>query len=339
MNGTNTVAKVYFIAIILFLNSLAVISADITVSSIDNRIKLPIKQRSARMYAETLVGETREISFYDSVLENNIFQVKAKNEVTEEAETFDDADAFSRGTYDQSASEEAATPARPIIDVKNYELGGTIMATPRKLSSAYLHNRKDDISKVYGLREDNKFIDGKYEIKNIARNIVEVYSGNTTVFIKPTEKKQPNRKKGRPSSGFAPKAGRRGESRSNNNNGNRDIRKVGKNSYVIDQRFYASMTEDLGSIMEFGKQINVAPKFDKNKKPIGFEIKRIKSGSLLQRIGVQRGDIIKSVNGKPLKMMSIQQVLSLVDELKSETNINLGISRRNKDDNISYEVR
>ena len=120
---------------------------------------------------------------------------------------------------------------------------------------------------------------------------------------------------------------------------NEGITKVSENKYIIDQRLYESLTKDVSSLMTLQRQISFIPKMDADRNPIGFEVRRITPGSLFQKIGLRRGDVVKSVNGKVLNAMSVQGALQLLTDMRKETDISLDIKRRNREETIGYEVR
>ncbi len=86
---------------------------------------------------------------------------------------------------------------------------------------------------------------------------------------------------------------------------------------------------------KFLKNVQINPHF-KGSKTIGYRLSYISKASILNRIGLKRGDIIVSVNGKPtsnpLKMMN------LYSQLSNMTSINLNILRNGTKKTIFVEV-
>ncbi len=86
---------------------------------------------------------------------------------------------------------------------------------------------------------------------------------------------------------------------------------------------------------EFLKNVQINPYF-KGSKTIGYRLSYISKASILNRIGLKRGDIIVSVNGKPtsnpLKMMN------LYSQLSNMTSVNLNILRNGTKKTIFVEV-
>ena len=69
----------------------------------------------------------------------------------------------------------------------------------------------------------------------------------------------------------------------------------------------------------------------------GFRLTRLKSGSLLQQIGVQNGDVLQKVNG--LNITSPNEALQAFQQLQNESTIRLEILRRNRATTLTYEIR
>jgi general secretion pathway protein C len=68
-----------------------------------------------------------------------------------------------------------------------------------------------------------------------------------------------------------------------------------------------------------------------------FSLAEISQGSIYERLGLKRGDCIKSVNGE--KIDSPAKAMELYNALRSSANsINLGVERGGRDDNFQYNI-
>lgn len=83
-------------------------------------------------------------------------------------------------------------------------------------------------------------------------------------------------------------------------------------------------------------QVRIRPYFSAGK-PDGFMVSRIKHGSIFQKMGLKNGDVIQAVNGQP--MGSADEMLNLYKELKSGSEITVGIKRRGRQENLRYVFR
>ena len=115
--------------------------------------------------------------------------------------------------------------------------------------------------------------------------------------------------------------------------GGEGIQQNGDNSFTIDQ---SEITKAMGNLEQLSKDARVAAHYQ-NGEVIGFKVFRIKPGSLYSKLGLRNGDIIQSVNGKPLD--SAEQAMALVNTLKNEKNFNIEIRRRNEPVTMSYSIR
>ena len=69
----------------------------------------------------------------------------------------------------------------------------------------------------------------------------------------------------------------------------------------------------------------------------GFKVNFVKRGSDFEKLGLRRGDILKSVNGQELN--SYNAAFSFYKEMNNIDNLTLGIKRNNQDMELEYEIR
>ena len=332
MKNISLIKKISNLSVFTFLSLLAVITADITVTIIGKSIQVPVRKEMKISQKKKSEDKKKLLIDYKELFNINIFSAAILN-----------PDFFSTGpkknTIDRSTAEPAsAQPEKPSvlpIDVTKYELHGTMVATPREYSSATILNRNNSKYEIYGMKEYNRFIDGDHEIIDITRDSVEVKTADGSVFIKAVEKKEQKA----PDRGSRKRNAKEPRGKGPPTADDEGITRISENRYVIDQRLYQSLTNNMSSLMSLQRQISFIPKLDKENNPIGFEIRRITPGSLFQKIGLKRGDTVNSVNGKVLNDMSLEEAFGLLNEMKGETNINLGLNRNNKTSTIGYEVR
>jgi type II secretion system protein C len=80
-------------------------------------------------------------------------------------------------------------------------------------------------------------------------------------------------------------------------------------------------------------QARVVP-FWRDGKAEGFKFINIKSGSIFEKLGLRRGDVLKSINGQVPEMQKGFQMLS---DLKDESNFTLELERRGVPQTFSYQ--
>lgn len=91
--------------------------------------------------------------------------------------------------------------------------------------------------------------------------------------------------------------------------------------------------EALKDVSKILTQARIQPYFSDGKSD-GFIISRIKKGSIFQKMGMQNGDVIQSVNDQPIK--SPDEMMELYTGLKSGSAISLNITRRGEKQDLEY---
>ncbi|MDX8412144.1 MAG: PDZ domain-containing protein, partial [Mariprofundaceae bacterium] len=105
----------------------------------------------------------------------------------------------------------------------------------------------------------------------------------------------------------------------------------------IKQQVSRDMLE--GELRDLGKlitQVRVAPHLE-NGKIVGFEISSIVPGSIFERIGLQNGDVIQSINGQSLT--DPQQAMQMYQELRNASQLSVALLRKQQVRNIQYQIQ
>jgi len=104
-------------------------------------------------------------------------------------------------------------------------------------------------------------------------------------------------------------------------------------TYKVSKEFVRDSMNDLAKIMS---TVRVRP-YVKDGKPQGFQISRLKEGSLLKTMGFQDEDIIRSINGQDIR--SPEDAMKLYNTLKDSSFFNITIVRNNQPMTLNYKVR
>ena len=59
---------------------------------------------------------------------------------------------------------------------------------------------------------------------------------------------------------------------------------------------------------------------------VGFRVRRIKCGSVLHQAGIRNGDVVRSINGRPVT--TIPQALSAYRKLRRKRKLEVELTRR-----------
>lgn len=108
-----------------------------------------------------------------------------------------------------------------------------------------------------------------------------------------------------------------------------NVMQTGPNSYRISRADLNKATANLNSL---ATEARIVP----DRQEGGFKIFSIKPGGLYQKIGVQNGDIIKSING--IELSSPDKALEAYSRLRNANKLSLDIVRRGKRETMDYSV-
>jgi general secretion pathway protein C len=104
-------------------------------------------------------------------------------------------------------------------------------------------------------------------------------------------------------------------------------------SVVISRSEIETAMQDMGSMLS---QAQIRPYFNAGV-PDGFIVNSIRPGSLYQRMGIANGDIIQEVNNR--KIQTADDVMGLLNTVKSGASLSLGIKRQGKSETLSYQFQ
>jgi general secretion pathway protein C len=108
-----------------------------------------------------------------------------------------------------------------------------------------------------------------------------------------------------------------------------EVRQISPGRYQVSQRLLDYKLANLTETLTEARAIPVPGQ--------GFRIRSIKKGSLFERIGIQNGDLLRSVNG--LELTSIEQAMRAYKMLQKEPRLRLQITRGSATETLDYEIR
>ena len=108
-----------------------------------------------------------------------------------------------------------------------------------------------------------------------------------------------------------------------------DIRNVGPNQYVVKRADLNKATGNLGAL---ASQARIVPSAKDN----GFKIFSITKDSLYSKIGIQNGDVLKSING--IELSSPDKALEAYSRLQSASKLSLDIIRKGQNETLEYTI-
>lgn len=103
--------------------------------------------------------------------------------------------------------------------------------------------------------------------------------------------------------------------------------------YAVDEAELDKALENLPLLLT---QARAVP-FFKEGRAVGLRLFAIRAGSLFEKIGLQNGDVLKTVNGNSLADLS--QAMTLFQKLKDERSIGLVLERNSVERQMRYQIK
>jgi general secretion pathway protein C len=210
---------------------------------------------------------------------------------------------------------EADTPGQgaPAAPRANLTLFGTVVAGARSL--AVIHTGQE--IKAFRLGAE---LPGGGSIEEIGRNLVQLrYPGGPLETLHLYQ-------------GDGPKGTPAVPSTSGTSTDGTSIKAVGENRWVI-PRGVAEQAR--GNLNELLRQARMEPNIVEGRTE-GFVVRMIRPKSLLDTLGIQRGDILRQINGMPLD--SPEKALQVFQQLREAKRLSIGLERNGTPMNFEYEV-
>jgi len=110
------------------------------------------------------------------------------------------------------------------------------------------------------------------------------------------------------------------------------IKKQGEGKYVIDQR---EVENALANIERLYTEIRAVPNFSGGKVS-GMKILSVKQGSLFDKLGLRRGDILEKINGLEL---DVKKGFEIFGQLKDQNHLTVDLIRQGAKKSFEYEIR
>jgi general secretion pathway protein C len=111
------------------------------------------------------------------------------------------------------------------------------------------------------------------------------------------------------------------------------VKRLSANRFLVNRE---DVTAAVGNINQFMTQARIKPHFEAGR-PSGFSVSEIQPGSLMEKLGLQNGDVIKKVNGQPITKP--EEVFQAYSQLQRDANIEVEIARGNRSEVLRFEIR
>ncbi|MEN0058559.1 MAG: type II secretion system protein GspC [Bdellovibrio sp.] len=115
----------------------------------------------------------------------------------------------------------------------------------------------------------------------------------------------------------------------------KEVQKTGDNTFAIKRSDLLKYTNDLTSVL---MQARAVPNREPGTGNInGFRILDMQPGSIYEQLGLQRMDVIKSVDGTPVD--SPAKAMELYNSLKNSSKLTLQVERNGKNETMTYNIQ
>lgn len=114
-----------------------------------------------------------------------------------------------------------------------------------------------------------------------------------------------------------------------------DVKNIGDNKFTIKRADLQKYLNDLSSIL---MQARAVPARDKvTGEVIGYRIVDFQPNSIFSQLGIQRMDLIKSVNGEAVD--TPQKAMELFNMFKNSNNIKMSVDRGGRTETLDYSIQ
>ena len=234
------------------------------------------------------------------------------------------------------APEEEATGPLPETEL-NLELLGTTLADQPEFSLATVafegeHQLVQEGSELKKRPEDVSALAQVLEIH--ARHLLMLEGGEKRVVrLWADPKPEPQRKRGSPRRKARKTRRARRVSKKQRSAYQEGIHKVSLYRYEVSRGMLEEQLADLSAI---GRQARIVPNY-RGGKYEGFKLVGVRPGSLYRALGIRSGDIVHRVNGQEID--SPNKAMALLQALRNESEVELGISRRGQRRSLNYRIK
>lgn len=112
-----------------------------------------------------------------------------------------------------------------------------------------------------------------------------------------------------------------------------EVQQVGENTWRVSRDELSEQFDNLGQQLA---EARLTPHFTAGQ-PDGFMLTNVPKNSVLERIGLRNGDILKGVNGQ--KFSSLDELLRMYEQMQSESQLRLELERGQRTETLTYEIR
>jgi general secretion pathway protein C len=208
------------------------------------------------------------------------------------------------------------------LAAENFNLIGTLAGMGKK-SVAIIENAKKDVT-VVALGE--KMENTNWTLTKVLPRAAYMMSGKKTGILKmPGDEEEAKKKPGEAVT-----------TRGYNNEvpgKYKGIYEIGKGEYEVDRQLVDNVMSNFGDFLMQGR---VMANYE-NGQVDGFKVMWLKNDSLFRQIGLNAGDVVKSINGSQIK--SLGEAFEMFDQYQNASNVALEVMRDGQPQTVNINLK
>lgn len=277
----------------------------------------PVGARASRTVSAP-VNATKDLG---PVVQRNIFCAKCEALASIDPNQAGDADA---------ADSAGGQPGEPVKSSLNLNLVATLVSDQDPAwSYAALFDPDQGKTGMYGTGGK---VPGGATVTEVRERRVLLDNGGRAEYIDLTAEKQPVAAKTVARAPDSSRARKRSSSRVPDDIA-AGVRSTGPNKWEIRR---GSLNKVLSNTTMLARSARIIPSV-RNGKPNGFRLHAIRDGSIYSLIGMQNGDTINAINGRP--MTTPDKALEVYTKLRNAGHLSISFTRRGKPVTHDYTIR
>jgi type II secretion system protein C len=111
------------------------------------------------------------------------------------------------------------------------------------------------------------------------------------------------------------------------------VRQVAPNRYLVDR---SKVTSDMQDMSKLFTEVRAVPHIQ-NGSSNGFALSEIEPGSIFDEMGLQEGDVLRSINGQP--MTDPAQAMQMMSAMRNATMVTIQVLRDGEPTTLTYQIQ
>ncbi|MBF0526067.1 MAG: hypothetical protein HQK56_13340, partial [Deltaproteobacteria bacterium] len=258
--------------------------SSLTMTMVERKLRVPLK---TTVFSDNSVqrpaAPVKPLSYYQNIINDNIFDPGTRHQPAPPPSPVKSGDKSVNGQVQAS----------PLP----YKLIGTVFSVRQNRCFAVLIDLGKKTQDLY--RINDKLADAVVTAIYVDRVVLKRNGQDEAIYLDETKDKQ-----------MLPAGPGPAKSK-------QIVEQVSSDKYILDRE---EVNKAITNVNQFMTELRVRPHFSGGQ-PDGFYVSDIKQGSLIEKLGVKNGDVIKKVNG--MSMTKPEEAFAAYQQLQNESAIQL----------------